>query len=216
MERGDLITIAAGIILVVFIALVIKGGDILPSREGGQEATLVPETISAAGTVVPTPTPVPVQPTINPGIVPVHITYARSPLGYPNIRIPDKMETFGGSDIPWRDPVVVRFAEFQGARGGLSQAFTVPYQLWGMNITVEAWNKPQYARFGMALCSAEDGSVLEGMEILKRGTAFRSVQVSGKPMYLIISTENVDRFRIDFITPPGYFNATQKTVVLKP
>ena len=111
MERGDLATIAAGIILVIFISLVVKGGYVLPSREAGPETTPVPETVPAAGTVAPLP--VVSQPTTSPGIVPVRITYARNPLEYPNIKIPDFMETFGGSDIPWKDPAVVRFAEFQ-------------------------------------------------------------------------------------------------------
>lgn len=217
MERGDLATLAAGIILVIFIALMVNGGNILPSQEN------VPKTTPVSGTVPAGPaentvvlTLIPSQRTTAPIIVPVRITYARYPLDYPNIRLPDFMETFGGSDIPWKDPAVVSFAEMQGSRGGLSQTFVVPYQLWGMNITVEAWTKPQYARFGMVLCSEEDGSVLKGIEILNRGTAFRGVQVSGKPMYLIINTENVDRFRIDFITPAEYYNATRKTVSVKP
>jgi len=218
VERGDIATLAAGIILVVIIALVVKGGSIAAPHEETPPVTTVPDgaapktitDVTTAPAVTATP-----QPTTFQVIEPVRITYARHPLDFPNIRLPDFMETFGGSDIPWKYPGVVTFAEMQGFRGGLSQEFTVPYQLWGMNITVESWTKPQYARFDMVLCSAEDGSVLEGLEILNRGTAFRSVQVSGKPMYLIINAEEVDRFRIDFITPAGYFNATRKTISVK-
>lgn len=214
MERGDLVTLAAGIILVIVIGLVVKGGSLLPSHQEVPATTPLPETIPPVSTV-PTVTVLP-QSTTSPNVVPVRITYARYPLNYPKIRLPDFMETFGGSDIPWKDPAVVPFAEMQGSRGGLSQEFTVPYPLWGMNITVEAWTKPQYARFGMVLCSADDGSVLKGIEILNRGAAFRSIQVSGKPMYLIINTENVDRFRIDFITPLEYFNTTRNNISVKP
>ena len=214
MERGDIITLVAGIVIVFVIAVVFKTGIIVPAQDRGEQPKIPVQVTTVPRETTPTETPAPATTTIpvpaNP--VPVPVTYSKKPLAYPVIRLPDSMETFGGSDIPWKDPDVVIFAVMQGSRGGLSEEFNVPYELWGLNISVEAWTKPQYARFGMVLCSAKDGNVIEGVEILNGGTAFRNVQVSGSDMYLIIDAENVDRFRIDYITPRNYYNRTQRTI----
>ncbi len=212
MDRGDLITLAGGIAFVIVIAIIVKSGTIVPQQE--QEiipAAPVPSLPVTMGTPVPltsvpTGTPAPDEP------APVQITYSRNPLDYPVIQVPDSMETFGSSEIFWKNPEAKTVAIMQGSRGGLSQEFTVPFELWGMNITVESWRKPQYARFDLVLCAAEDGQIIDGIEILNRGTAFKSVQVSGVPMYFIIQAENVDRFQIDIITPAAYYNKTQKRV----
>ena len=214
MKRGDIITLAAGIAIVAVLAVVLNVSGILaagspesvpastppaatqPVPSGtGTSAAATPE-----GTVAATPAATPADP------VPYRILYTGKPLDYPVFRLPEHMESFGATEIPWKSGTVT-FAYIEESRGSLTKEFLVPYELWGMNITVLAWTKPQYARFDMVLCSAADGKVLDGMEITGPGAAFRSVQVSNTDMYLIIHTDNVDRFRIDFITPRKNYNA---------
>lgn len=216
MERGDIIALAAGIAIVAVIAVVLKFGGILPG--GGQETpvavrTPVPtqysETPAVAVTTATLPVPTTATPVLTPtDPVPYRIYYTSKPLEYPVFKLPEHMETYGASEIPWKDPDIVDFAYIDESRSGLTQEFIVPYGVWGMNISVEAVHKPQYARFDMALCNATDGRYLDAMEILNPGgTAFRSVQVSHWNMYIIIHMENVDRFRITFMTPRAYYNA---------
>ena len=217
MERGDIITLVAGIAFVIIIAMFVKvwapGSpqvQNIPIQNVPNMTPLIPAIIttnpSPGVTTATIRTTEPALPN------PIRIIYTRNPMALPVIHLPDSMETFGGSDIPWKNPDVVIFAYMNESQGGLSGKFNVPYELWGMNISVEAWTKPQYAQFEMVLCTAEDGNILEGIEIMNGGTAFRNVQVSGRDMYLIIHTQNVDRFRIDFITPRAYYTRTQKTI----
>lgn len=213
VERGDIITIAAGIVIVVVIAVMVKASGIFPPVNHDTGAvtpfptnpepsaiTKVPamEVSDVTGTL-PTPSPAIPEP------VPYRIFYSSKPLDYPVFRLPEHMETFGASEIPWKDPDTVTFAYLEESRGGLTQEFSVPYGLWGMNISADAWTKPQYARFDMVLCYAKDGAVIDGMEILGPGSAFRSVQVSGTGVYIIVHTQNVDKYRITFITPRTYY-----------
>ncbi len=206
--------LAAGIVIVVVIAAAVKFGGLLHAgREELPGATPVqtPERPAATApvpavettipvTTAPTPSPTPPDPE------PYRIFYTGKPLDYPVFRLPENMETFGASDIPWKAPDIVTFAYLEEPRGGLSQVFSVPYILWRMNISVDARIKPQYARFDMVLCYAKDGRVIDGIEILNGGLAFRNVQVSNTDMYIIVHTQNVDRFRINFETPRAYYN----------
>ncbi len=224
MERGDLLTIVAGIAIVIVIAIAVKYSGMLPGgRLGSSFITPVPSPVpleTAAGVAttiaVPSGTTLPATMSLTqlpapPDPVPYRIYYTSKPLDYPVFRLPENMNTFGASEISWINPDVVTFAYLTEPRGGLSQEFRVPYGVWGMNISVEAWTQPQYARFDMVLCYAKDGRIIDGIEILNRGSAFRSIQVSNTDMYIIIHTEYVDRFRINFVTPRSNYN-TARTV----
>ena len=106
----------------------------------------------------------------------------------PVFRFPDNIETYGASDIIARNQEMVPFAFVQGTRGGLTQKFSVLYPVWIINTSVTANLTPQCGRLRMVLCDAQDGSIIEGEEILNRGSSYRLVQVSNKEMYMIIGT----------------------------
>jgi len=54
--------------------------------------------------------------------------------------------------------------------------------------------------FRMVLCDAK-GNVLDGAEIQYPGTMYKVIRTSGTGMYMIISTDSVDSFRISLETP---------------
>jgi len=224
VERGDIITLAAGIAIVVIMALVLKFGGLFHDDEAVITEVSPLPTGPATGTRTFTPdTESPVTPTLNPVTtpatpvptpsdpVPYRIYYTDNPLAYPVFRLPESMNTFGASEIPWKDPGIVSFAYLDESRSGLTQKFRIPYGVWGMNISVEARIKPQYALFDMALCNATDGKYIDAIEIAGHGTAFRNIQVSNRDMYLIIHIENVERFKITFLTPRIYYNSVMRT-----
>lgn len=213
MEKGDIYTIIGGFVIVLLIAVIIKPGGF---------SLLSPAPASVAPTAVPSTAPVPVTPflvnssnathvvsppTIRPDDPPYRIFYTNNPFTYPVVKLPENMETFGASDVPWRDQEIVPFAFIEESRGGLTQTFSVPYEVWMLNITVVADRQPQYGRFRMALCDAKTGAILEGTEILNYGTMYKTIQYSDTKMYMIISTASIDKFRISFETPRNYYDA---------
>jgi hypothetical protein len=117
------------------------------------------------------------------------------------------METFGASDIPLRNEELVPFAYVEDTRGGLTEFFSVPYPIWIINTTVVANRTPQYGNLRMALCYASNGTIIEGEEILNRGTSYRIVQTSNTELYMIITTGYIDRFTISLETPRSYYDA---------
>ena len=117
------------------------------------------------------------------------------------------MVTFGASDIPLRTEAMVPFAYVEDTRGGLTQKFSVPYPVWVINTTVVANRTPQYGNYKMALCYASNGTIIEGDEILNRGTSYRIVQTSNTDLYFIISTAYIDRYTISLETPRSYYDA---------
>ncbi len=125
--------------------------------------------------------------------------------------LPVNMETFGASELPAKTLEWVPFAFIEETRGGLTEVFSVPYPVWVINSTVVAQTRPQYSSFRMALCSAESGEIIEGEEILNRGTSYRIVQTSNTGMYMIISAENIDSFYIRLETPRNYYDAHSPT-----
>lgn len=149
-------------------------------------------------TVTPTPR-VPDAP-------PYQIFYTDNPFAYPNYKIPEEMVSFGSTDILFRDANMVPFAFVEDTRGGLTQTFSVPYPLWALNTTVIANRTPQYGNFRMVLSYASDGTIIEGEEILNRGSTYRIVQVSNTDMYMIISTSGIDSYRITLETPRRYYD----------
>ncbi len=219
MEKGDIVTIAGGVVIVIVIALAVQYTGFFQTRHQESPVTLpvtaanlpeppvhvpAPETPEQVATS-PSPSPTPANPAL------YRIFYTSNPLDYPVFRLPDNMETFGASETPWKDPDVVPFAFIEEPRGGLTQTFRIPYGLWRMNVSVEAWTKPQYARFDMVVCYASDGRVIDGVEILNHGSAYRNVQVSDTDLYIIVSMQDVDRYRITFETPRSYYTRVAGT-----
>jgi hypothetical protein len=217
VKSGDLLTVIGAIAIVIVIALVARPqylSGILPINSPPVATptpvytagpTLVQATVTPAqtlGTGVPLPSP-----TVAP---PYRIFYSDKPLSYPVFNLPENMNTFGASDIPLRSVESVTFAYVEGSRGGLTRTFTVPYPVWVINTTVISDINPQYGNFRMALCYAKNGTVIEGQEILNRGSSYHVVQVSNEPMYMIISTTYIDSYRINLETPRTYYDQYTK------
>ena len=117
------------------------------------------------------------------------------------------METFGASEILWRNKEWVPFAFIEDTQGGLTNVFSVPYPIWVLNTTVISEQNPQYSNLRFVLCYADTGGIIEGEEILNPQTSYRIVQTSNTKMYLIIATGSIDRFRIYLETPKTYYDA---------
>jgi len=212
VESGDRIALSAGILIVLFVAMLAHPEYLAVLQ--------IPFSVEepAAGTIPPIripaePTPVsqvqiPVIPTLPESRGSLYrITYTDKPYSYPLYLLPDNMETFGASELPAKTLEWVPFAFVEDIRGGLTEVFSVPYPVWVINSTVVAQTRPQYSVFRMVLCSAASGEIVEGEEILNRGTSYRIVQTSNTPMYMVISTENIDSFYIRLETPRNYYDA---------
>jgi len=216
VEKGDIITLVGGVICVLFIVILVKPGllssvvtppvvhanpieIIAPPSRSYDTSTISFQNISSK-LVNSTTLEVLSLPE------PYRIFYSTKPLDAPRLFLPDNMETFGASDNPGREQDMIPFAYLEESRGGITGEFNIPYDIWTMNITVSPNQRPQYANFRMVLCDAKNGTVLEGAEILNSGTILKNVQVSNKDMYLIISTQNIDKYRITFETPRKYYN----------
>jgi hypothetical protein len=212
VEKGDILTLVIGLLIVLVIA-VLANPQYLSSLKGIGGM--------AAPTPTPTPFPVPtvvyqtmvtpiyVEPTPIPVIAdapPYRIVYSDKPFTYPVFKLPENMETYGASDIVSRKQEMVPFAFVDEKRGGLTQKFSVPYPVWIINTTVIANTTPQYGKFRMVLCYAKDGVIIDGEEILNRGTSYRVIQVSNTDMYMIISTAYIDGYHISLETPRNYYD----------
>jgi hypothetical protein len=212
VNSGDTIALIAGIIIVIFVAIIANPGYLNALKQPPQP------TAPGAGTPVnPAPvtvtSPIPELATVTPAIsaksqdLLFRIVYTDKPYSYPSYRIPEHMETFGASEILPRTQEYVPFAFINGTGGGLTQVFSVPYPVWVINSTVVARTHPQYGIFRMALCYADSGRIIDGEEILNRGTSYRIVQTSNIPVYMIISTANIDSFYVRLETPRSYYDA---------
>ena len=211
VEKGDIITLAVGLVIVLVIAVLANPQYLSTIKSIGQKPTPVPTPIPLpVPTVVyqkPTttyvvPTPIPVVTDAPPD----RIIYTDKPFKYPVFKLPENMQDFGGSDIVSHKQEWVPFAFVEGKQGGLTQNFSVPYPLWVINTTVIAKTNPQYGRFQMALCYKANGAIIEGEEILNEGTSYRVVQVSNTDMYMIISTASIDSYYISFEAPRDYYD----------
>ena len=213
METGDILTLVGGLVLVLVIALVINpqylsefSAPVLPEPTATPTSlqTLTPEPVrvqTVTTEVISTPvTPRPDDP-------PYQIFYSDQPFTYPRFKLPESMVSYGASDIPLRTEESVPFAFVSESRGGLTQRFSVPYPLWVLNTTVIANRTPQYGNFKMVLCYANNGTIIEGEEILNRGSSHRIVQSSNVDLYMIITTASIDRYYISLETPRSYYNA---------
>ncbi len=87
-------------------------------------------------------------------------------------------------------------------RGGVSTIFSIPETPFlRIRTEVTADRFPGQAQFRYVLCDAETGSILDGGEVIGRGS-MRSVLVSSKKeMYFIISATSVDGYRIFLEVP---------------
>jgi hypothetical protein len=213
VEKGDILVLLAGTAIVIIIAVLANHSDFsgLPYSIGtvGQSEGI--ETKSpVSGTAAPhgiTPNAVETTGIEKSNPAPYRIFYTDKPFTYPVYRMPDDMETFGASEIPGSDRDWVPFAFIEDTRGGLTEVFSVPYPLWVINTTVIAEHHPQYGNLRFALCYADTGGIIEGEEILNRGTSYRVIQVSNKAMYIIIAAGSIDHFRIVLETPRVYYDA---------
>lgn len=151
-------------------------------------------------------------PVVTPGMPkpdapPYRIFYTDKPFSYPVYKLPENMVTTGASEVPRQTQEWVPFAVIENTRGGLTQVFSVPYPIWVINTTVVAENQPQYANFRMALSYADTGGIITGEEIVNPGTSYRIVRTANTSMYMIISVQNIDSYRIRLETPREYYNA---------
>jgi hypothetical protein len=211
VDKGDLFTLVGGFVVLLLVAVIVRPDSLLLLSPASPQHPTPTVTIPVNATpaispeITPPPTQVPVTTrTPSEPSPPYRIMYTSNPFTYPKIHLPEHMETFGASDIPLRENRSVTFAYMEGTGGGLTQVFTVPYEVWALNMTVTADRMPQYAMFKMVLCDAKTGAVLQGAEIQFPGSMYKTVQASG-PMYMIITTSNVDSFRIDLETPYRFY-----------
>lgn len=216
VEKGDLITLIGGVILVFVIALVLNPQYLSGIPVIGEKVTVTP--VPTAVVTVPVTQPLTVttltpltsrimatpaaEPTIAP---PYRLFYNSSPFSYPRFKMPDNIYIYGAGDIPFRGREMVTFAYISEERGGLTQRFSVPYPVWSLNATVTAERTPQYGNFKMVLCYANNGTVIDGMEILNRGSMTRVIQTYGVDVYMIITTAYIDSYQIDLETPRDYY-----------
>jgi hypothetical protein len=210
VDKGDILIFAAGVIIVVVIAILANPQSLSGVLSPVPVATPVPE---------PARTPLPVKTIITPTyreMTPTpqptraaqyRIYYSEKPLSYPRLKLPENMESFGASDILQRNMELVPFAFIEEKRGGITQKFSIPYPLWVLNISIIANTSPQYGNFRMVLCNASDGTIIEGVEILNQGNAYRIIQTSNTELYMIISATSIDLYRITFETPRTYYDA---------
>ena len=211
VDSGDSIALAAGIIIVLFVAVMANPEYLAALQIPFSAEVPAAETIPQIRIPV-APTPVSqVQISVTPTppgsrASMYRISYTDKPYSYPLYNLPVNMETFGASELPAKTLEWVPFAFIEDTRGGLTEVFSVPYPVWVINSTVVAKTRPQYSVFRMALCAAESGEIIEGEEILNRGTSYRIVQTSNTGMYMIISTENIDSFYIRLETPRNYYD----------
>ena len=213
MDTGDVLTLIAGIAIVIFVAFM-ANPEYLSELQNSSEMLLKPaETVVKTTNPFTFPSEYPEQvPVVTPGmpkpdLPPYRIFYTDKPFSYPVYKLPENMVTTGASEAPRQTQEWVPFAVIENTRGGLTQVFSVPYPIWVINTTVVAENQPQYANFRMALSYADTGGIITGEEIVKPGTSYRIVRTANTSMYMIIGVNNIDSYRIRLETPREYYNA---------
>ncbi len=197
VDKGDVFSILAALIIVSLVAIALR----LPAAEAGPT---VPETLTREN--VPTPTitaaPTPASPVL-PELV--RIFYTTGIWEYPTCRLPANLTSYGGSDPPWQATSgIIPFAYLEEAKGGITETFHVPYQVWRLNCSVTATVKPEAARFRMALVERESGAIIEGATLQYPGSIIKNVERGDKDFYLIVSVDHVDAYRITLETLPEY------------
>jgi hypothetical protein len=212
VETGDILTAAGGLFIVLIIALIANPHYLsgLQATFGGtpaSERTMLPPTtvpmLLPATTVTPTPASTSTPP-LTPA-PPYRIYYTDKPFSYPVVRLPERLDVFGESDVRRSGQDIVTFAYVEDTRGGLTRVFSVPYPVWTMDIRVVDNTTPNLASFRMALCYAANGTIIDGVEFFHPGTAYKKIQTSNIPLYLIISTTEIEGYRIDLQTSRRYY-----------
>ncbi len=189
MDKGDVITILAALIIVSAIALAFRP----PAAEAGPE-TLAPERTPAPADTTP---PIPASPKYP---IPARITYTTRLQDYPIWHLPDNLTARGGSDPLWKETRIVPFAYVEEGRGGITGTFHVPYAVWRLNCSVSATIRPEAAHFRMALVEKESGTIAEGADMRYPGSIIKNVEVGNKDFYIIVGVEAVDSYRITLET----------------
>lgn len=193
MDKGDVFSILAALIIVSVVALVLRP----PMTEAGPT---VPES--------PVPTPLvttPPAPTSPVPLEPVRISYTTRVWDYPCCHLPDNLTLYGSSDPLWKETRnIIPFAYIEEGRGGITEAFHVPYAVWRLNCSVSATIRPEAAHFRMALVELESGTIVEGADLHYPGSIIKNVERGGKDFYLIVSVDEIDSYRITLETLPGY------------
>jgi hypothetical protein len=196
VDKGDVFSILAALIIVSVIALVLR-------PPGAETVPEVPETPAPTplGTATPIPTPsAPLEPT--------RLSYATNIWNYPCCHLPGNLTLYGGSDPPWKGTQkIIPFAYIEEGRGGITEAIHVPYAVWRLNCSVSATIRPEAAHFRMALVELESGTIVEGADLHYPGSIVKNVERGGKDFYLIVSVDDVDSYRITLETLPEYFSA---------
>lgn len=213
VETGDILTVAGGLFIVLVIALIAN-----PQYLAGLQVSLPGSTPLLTQTPPPpTTSPVLLPPTTathTPAETPAasrtpvissRIYYTDKPFTYPVVRLPERLEMFGESDVRRSGQDIVTFAYMEESRGGLSRVISIPFPVWTMDIRVIDNATPNIASFRMALCYAANGTIIDGVELMHPGTAYKKIQTSNTPLYLIISTTNIEGYRIDLQTSREYF-----------
>ena len=203
MERGDLAAVIIGLSLVIILAVILS----LPAHPPQQApitvsttrvpATLVtpvPETTKGPALELPTPPPVTTR----------RIFYTNDYFLFPVRFLPSDMAMYGFSDVEWQYNSSVAFAYIEENHGGITETFTVPYPVWRMTSTLSATRTPENARFRMILVDEGSGQIMDGAEIRFSGTVTKTVVARGRPLYMVIEAENVERFVITLETPSIY------------
>jgi len=204
VDKGDLVTVVGGFAVILVIAMLANPGLFTHLLSPGVSNSTPTETVTVVpGTPVTVTTPVTPRETEGQNQTavsqPYRIVYTNNPFTYPVIHLPDHMETFGASDVNL-EKNMTPFAYIEETRGGITQKFSVPYETWALNVSVTADREPQYAVFRMALCDAT-GDIITGAGIQYPGTVYKVVHGSGNGLYMIISTDSVDSFRVTLETP---------------
>lgn len=217
MEKGDILTVIGGLVIVFVVALIVNPQNLAGLRSPVTGIPASPTTESPLPSTIPIPlqtpstTQSPVTTTVPPiqPSQPVRIFYTDKPFTYPVIRLPDRLDMYGESDIRRPGQDMVTFGYIEESRGGLSQVITVPYPVWTMDIRVIDNTTPNVAGFRMALCYAANGTVIDGMELVHPGIAYKKIQTSNTPLYLIISMTDIQGYRIDLQTPREYYEQSE-------
>jgi hypothetical protein len=195
VEWGDILVLAAGIAIVIIIALTHSPH---PATETGRVADMVAGTPGENPAVPPTVAPEPTRMEL------FRIRYTNTPHRYETYLLPKNMSVYGGSDPPWPYHNSTTFAYMEESSGGVTEPFSVSSPLWMITCTIESKTSPQYASFQMVLVEARNGTIIEGAEIRYPGSVTKVVYPSDQEYYFIVGCSQVDRFTITLEAPSQF------------
>jgi hypothetical protein len=203
MERGDIAAVIIGLFLVILLTVLLSP-SVQPSRQASgavpttpgptTPATPLPEATKGPPPELPTPSPV----------ITRRITYTDDYALLPVRFLPNDMSMYGSSDIEWQYNSSTVFAYVEENHGGITETFTVPYPVFRVNSTLSATRSPEKARFRMILVDELSGQILTCAEIHFPGTVTKTVSARGRPLYMVIEAEKVERFMITLEAPSVY------------